>query len=134
MRISDWSSDVCSSDLVGEREDIITGVVKISEISEDRRRTLLTIEVGEAEDLVVLVQGVADTFVGKIVIVDGPQRLIFSADERRFAFSILNALSVARAFLDAGIALLELLGSSSATKLRSTIEPELPGELSEKPR
>src|SRR3546814_4288579 len=96
MRISDWSSDVCSSDLVGEREDIITGVVKISEISEDRRRTLLTIEVGEAEDLVVLVKGGADSFVGKIVIVDGPQRLIFCADERRFAFSIPNALSVDR--------------------------------------
>src|SRR3546814_9510529 len=59
---------------VGEREDIITGVVKISEISEDRRRTLLTIEVGEAEDLVVLVKGGADSFVGKIVIVDGTDR------------------------------------------------------------
>src|SRR3546814_9996673 len=67
--------DVGLLDEVGEREDIITGVVKISEISEDRRRTLLTIEVGEAEDLVVLVKGGADSFVGKIVIVDGPQRL-----------------------------------------------------------
>src|SRR3546814_8569402 len=99
MRISDWSSDVCSSDL-----------------------------------LVVLVKGGADSFVGKIVIVDGPQRLIFCADERRFAFSIPNALSVPRAFIDAGIDLPELLGSSKAKKLRSTIEPALPGELSEKQR
>ncbi|RIV78767.1 hypothetical protein D2V04_08245 [Pelagerythrobacter aerophilus] len=121
-------------DELGEREGIITGVVKISEISEDRRRTLLTIEVGEAEDLVVLVKGGADSFVGKIVIVDGPQRLIFCADERRFAFSIPNALSVPRAFIDAGIDLPELLGSSKAKKLRSTIKPALPGELSGKQR
>src|SRR3546814_18962769 len=76
----------------------------------------------------------ADSFRGKIVIVDGPQRLSFCADERRFAFSIPNALSVPRAFIDAGIDLPELLGSSKAKKLRSTIEPELPGELSEKQR
>src|SRR3546814_16112372 len=99
MRISDWSSDVCSSDL-----------------------------------LVVLVKGGADSFVGKIVIVDGPQRLIFCADERRFAFSIPNALSVPRAFIDAGIDLPELLGSSKATTLRSTNQQALPGALSEKQR
>ena len=126
--------DVELLDELGEREGIITGVVKISEISEDRRRTLLTIEVGEAEDLVVLVKGGADTFVGKIVIVDGPQRLIFCADERRFAFSIPNTLSVPQAFIDAGTDLPEPLGSSKARKLRSSIEPSLPGELTDKQR
>ena len=121
-------------DELGEREGIITGVVKISEISVDRRRTLLTIEVGETEDLVILVKGGADSFVGKIVVVDGPQRLIFCADERRFAFSIPNTLSVPRAFIDAGIDLPEPLGSSKARKLRSSIEPSLPGELTDKQR
>ena len=126
--------DVELLDELGEREGIITGVVKISEICEDRRRTLLTIEVGEAEDLVVLVKGGADTFVGKIVIVDGPQRLIFCADERRFAFSIPNTLSVPQAFIVAGIDLPEPLGPSKARKLRSSIEPSLPGDLTDKQR
>lgn len=121
-------------DELGEREGIITGVVKISEISEDRRRTLLTIEVGETEDLVILVKGGADSFVGTIVIVDGPQRLIFCADERRFAFSIPNTLSIPQAFIDAGIDLPESLGSSKARTLRSSIEPSLPGELTDKQR
>lgn len=121
-------------DELGEREGIITGVVRISEISEDRRRTLLTIEVGEAEDLVVLVKGGADSFVGRIVIVDGPQHLIFCADERRFAFSIPNTLSVPQAFIDAGMDLPEPLGPSKARKLRSSIEPSLPGELTDKQR
>lgn len=121
-------------DELGEREGIITGVVNISEISEDRRRTLLTIEVGEAEDLVVLVKGGADSFVGKIVIVDGPQRLIFCADERRFAFSIPNTLSVPQAFINAGIDLPEPLGPSKAMKFRSSIEPSLPRDLTDKQR
>lgn len=124
--------DVELLDELGEREGIITGVVKISEISEDRRRTLLTIEVGEAEDLVVLVKGGADTFVGKIVIVDGPQRLIFCADERRFGFSIPNTLSIPQAFIDAGIDLPEPLGPSKARKLRSSIEPSPPRDLTDK--
>ena len=48
---------------LGEREGIVTGVVTISEISDDRRRTLLTVEVGEADDLVVLVKGGAEGMV-----------------------------------------------------------------------
>src|SRR3546814_9118375 len=69
-----------------------------------------------AEELGGLGKGGADSFVGKFVIVDGPQCLIFCADERRFAFSIPNALSVPRAFIDAGIDLPELLGSRSAER------------------
>lgn len=121
-------------DELGEREGIITGVVKISEISEDRRRTLLTIEVGEPEDLIVLVKGGADTFVGRIVIVDGPQRLIFCANESRLAFSIPNTLSVPQSFINAGIDLPEPLGFSKARKLRADIKPSLPGEMSDKQR
>lgn len=117
---------------LGEREGIITGVVKISEISEDRKNTLLTVEVGESEDLVILVKGGADSFIGKIVIIDGPERRIFCADERRLAFAIPNTLSIPRVFVDAGIDLPGLLGSSKAKKLRSTITPSRLDGLSDK--
>jgi hypothetical protein len=119
---------------LGERDGIIAGVVKISEISEDRRRTLLTVEVAEPEDLVILVKGGADSFVGKIVIIDGPRRRIFCADERHLAFSISNTLSVPRAFVDAGLDLPELLASTEAKRIRSAIEPSPLDGLSDKQR
>lgn len=119
---------------LGEREGIFTGVVTISEISDDRRRTLLTVEVGEADDLVVLVKGGADSFVGKIVIVDGPKRIIFCADAPRFAFTILNTVSVPQSLAEAGIDLPEMLGPSQAKKLRSAMEPEGTGAPNDKQR
>ncbi|MBX7497232.1 hypothetical protein K3172_15335 [Qipengyuania sp. 6B39] len=77
----------------GDTDDLF-GVVVVSEIREDRSQTLLSIEVGEKEKLVVLVGGGADSFLGKMVRIDGAKAQLYGLDDRRLFLPILGAACI----------------------------------------
>src|SRR3546814_1342761 len=63
MRISDWSSDVCSSDLVGKAE---RGSVDGDLVGGDRRRRLEAARAGERDKLLGIVVDVEDIGVAAV--------------------------------------------------------------------
>ncbi|WP_147270807.1 hypothetical protein [Alteripontixanthobacter maritimus] len=104
----------------GKDRDYIFGVVIASEISEDRRRTLLTIAAGEPESLVVLVSGGADSFLEKFVRIDGAQSRLFSAGDKRIFLSIVGAATIPIGLKSSGEPMLELISFRRAKKAVQT--------------
>lgn len=108
---------------LGDHGTLITGVATKSEISKDRRQTILSLAVGEPEELVLLIKGGADSFVGRITIVDCLKRKIHRADDARLALSISETLSVPPMFVIAGSSLPSPLHTRQVEQLRKEMAP-----------
>jgi hypothetical protein len=78
---------------LGQKEGLITGVVQSSEVSKDRRQTILEIEIGADQPLSLLIRGGADVLLGHLVIIDPPKRQLFWASEANICFSIVAVLA-----------------------------------------
>lgn len=111
------------SEQLGDQGTLITGVATKSEISKDRRQTILSLAVGESEELVLLIKGGADSFVGRITIVDCPKRTIHRTDDARLVLPILETLSVPQVFVIAGLSLPSPLPTQQVEKLRKDMAP-----------
>lgn len=75
---------------LGGHSEPITGVVVGTEISADRRQTVLEIATGEDTVLTLLVKGGADAWIGELVIVSRSQMRVYLASDPTYCFVILN--------------------------------------------
>jgi len=114
---------------LGEHRGLITGVVKGSEISKDRRQTILEIILGADEALSILVKGGANSLLGQIVIITPKDRQIHSAAIAPFSLKITAALAGPEAVVGRGAPLHLPLSPDEIDKVRSDIKH---GELSDK--
>lgn len=108
---------------LGDHGNLITAVATKSEISKDRQQTILSLAVGEAEELVLLIKGGADSFVGRISIVDCLKRTIHRTDDERLALTILETLCVPKVFVNARWSLPPPLPAPQVEKLRKDMAP-----------
>lgn len=113
---------------LGEHEGLVTGVVGATEISKDRRKTILEIITGADETLSILVRGGADSMLGQPVIIAPDDRLIHSAVIARVSFKILAALAGPEALIGRGAPLRLTLSPEEMDKVRADIKH---GELSD---
>lgn len=109
-------------------EGLVTGVVSATEISKDRRQTILEIVTGADETLSILVKGGADSMLGQPVIIAPDDRLIHSAVIGRVSFKILAALAGPEALIGRGAPLRLPLSPDEMDKVRADIKH---GELSD---
>ena len=87
-------TQLVSADLaaqLGVHEQLVTGVVCMSEVSKDRRLTILNITIGEDQSLTLLIKGGASALVGQLVVIACTDRLIYRASEARICF-VINAV------------------------------------------
>lgn len=109
---------------LGEKTSTLVGVVTALEVRRDHKQTIVSVDVGEAEDLILLVRNSAGAFLGRLVLIDGKAKRIFHNSAQRFGFPILNCLSVPTALKSRGIALPKVLSSGRGKAVRDTFRPK----------
>lgn len=108
----------------GTKKSVLAGVVTALEVRKDHKQTIVTVDVGEEEKLVLLVQNSAGAFLGRIVLVDGKAKRIFHNSSQRFGFAIQNCLSIPPALTKNGVKLPKLLSSAVEKEVRSRFRPQ----------
>lgn len=103
---------------------LLAGVVTALEVREDHKQTIVTVDVGEDEKLVLLVQNSAGAFLGRIVLIDGGAKRIYHNSDQRFGFAILNCLSIPPDLTSKGIKLPKLLSVAGGRQVRQTFRPK----------
>lgn len=78
---------------LGVKSGTITGVVRTSEVSKDRRLTILEIVVGDSEAISLLIKGGADILTGRMAIIDSEQLQIYDASNPIICFRVTAALA-----------------------------------------
>ncbi len=113
--------------MLGGKGRAIIGVVVKSEISTGRKETILSLAVAQPEELVLLIKGGADSFLGNIVVVDGAKCQIYCLDAPRYALTVTATLYAPQAFVDGGMDLPPALSGGSAIPFRKDRAPK-PGD------
>ena len=114
---------------LGVHEQLVTGVVCMSEVSKDRRLTILNIIIGEGQSLTLLIKGGASALVGQLIVIACADRLIYRASEARICF-VINAVLAGPDSLTGRGAILHLpLSLDAVQKVRAELKH---GTLSEK--
>lgn len=114
---------------LGANENLVTGVVRLSEISKDRRQTILEVNIGADEALSILIKGGADSLLGQLVIIAPDKRRIYRAAEARICFNITAVLAGPEALTARGAPLSLRLSPEQMDKVRADIKH---GELSDR--
>lgn len=110
VRQSDWPTTEAFNSL-GVNQAFVLGVVTLIEISPDRKRSILSMAVGESDELVLLVRGAAKFLVGKLVALAPTQSLISSIDDPGMPFKVETALAIPSALSSHESALLKQPGN-----------------------
>ena len=121
------SPDVAAQ--LGVHEQLVTGVVCMSEVSKDRRLTIINILIGEGQALTILIKGGADSLIGQLVVIDCAGRLIYRASEARICFVITAVLAGPDSLTRRGAILHLPLSPDEVHKVRADLKH---GTLSEK--
>lgn len=105
-------------DALDGNSSVLVGVVIDLQLREDYKQTIVSVDIGDEEELTLLVKGGAGAFLGRLVLIDGEAKRISHINSLEHSFPIRNCLSIPPALRERGIALPKLLSSENERIVR----------------